>query len=274
MLATIMLFCATLVAAHGDSISNVAVGGDQDALPVEHFDTSNCPAEGECAAQQLHLLQRGQKVQRFETMKAAAKKKREGDKDDEKDDGADEEDTHVEMDKAERHSSCHSDLTPNAAIRGHNTWPYRSWIGSQPRTVEWCINKCCETPGCKSVDYFKNDQWCDLSNKHATDSGVGGLKRDYNNDPYDHYDLPDCVWEDWGDWACTEMTRASHHYSGQDVCNNAIRTRSQRINKAQSGVTCEQTESQDRGYTTNCHDTPCNPCLTAQWCSEHCEVCN
>jgi len=265
-----MLFCATLVAAHGDSISNVAVGGDQDALPVEHFDTSNCPAEGECAAQQLHLLQRGQKVQRFETMKAAAKEKREGDKDDEKDDSADEEDTHVEMDKAERDFSCHFDRTENAAIRGHNTWSYRSGT----RSVEWCINKCCATPGCKSVDYFKNEQWCDLSNKHATDV-VGGLKRDYHNHPYDHYDLPDCVWQDWEDWACCKF---SYPIGRPTTCWRQERTRSQQTNKApsvaaSSDVACGQTgrESKDESY--ECDEARCgvaSGCAQERCCCASC----
>jgi len=179
----VVLLCAGLVVAHGShGLVPDALGGVRDALPLEDIDTSNCLAEGTCTAQHLHLLQRGQEILRLDAMKAAAKKKRDGENDDEKE-GADEEDTNVEMDRTGEWI-CHADKTENAAISGHNWKKYRSGT----RSVEWCINECCKTPECKSVDYWKNEKWCDLSNKRASD--VGGLKTDYDNDPYDHYDLP------------------------------------------------------------------------------------
>merc|ERR1712224_650933 len=46
---------------------------------------------------------------------------------------------------------------------------------------------CCSTSWCVSFDYFKGTQECDLSNMRAED--VGGLKTDYDLDPYDHYSL-------------------------------------------------------------------------------------
>jgi len=38
---------------------------------------------------------------------------------------------------------------------------------------------------CKSFDYIKNSNECDLSSKNASD--VGGLKTNYGGNPYDHY---------------------------------------------------------------------------------------
>ena len=38
---------------------------------------------------------------------------------------------------------------------------------------------------CKSFDFHKTKNKCDLSNKNAQD--VGGLKKNYKDNPYDHY---------------------------------------------------------------------------------------
>jgi len=69
----------------------------------------------------------------------------------------------------------------NAAISGHNT---QSLTGV---TVEDCMERCCENDWCKSFDYTKGTSKCDLSNMSADE--VGGLKRDYSGNPYDHYEL-------------------------------------------------------------------------------------
>ncbi len=69
--------------------------------------------------------------------------------------------------------------TPNAAISGYNRKNLRNV------SVSDCISACNETSWCKSFDYYKSDRQCDLSDKNAAD--VGGLKRDYSGNPYDHY---------------------------------------------------------------------------------------
>ena len=49
------------------------------------------------------------------------------------------------------------------------------------------MRKCLETTEfiCRSFDYYKRLSVCDLS--AATAESVGGLKTDYELDPYDHY---------------------------------------------------------------------------------------
>jgi len=71
--------------------------------------------------------------------------------------------------------------TPNAAISGHNN---RQVAGS----VEDCKRACDSQTSfrCKSFDYYKRERKCDLSDKQASE--VGGLKRDYAGNPYDHYE--------------------------------------------------------------------------------------
>jgi hypothetical protein len=69
--------------------------------------------------------------------------------------------------------------TPNAAISGHNV---KQLSGV---SVSDCVAACNEQAWCKSFDYYKSDRKCDLSDKQAAD--VGGLKRDYSGNPYDHY---------------------------------------------------------------------------------------
>jgi len=70
-------------------------------------------------------------------------------------------------------------LTPNAAIDGHN----REHLAGQ--TVASCSSACSDRSWCKSFDWYKNENKCDLSDKSASD--VGGLKIDYSANPYDHY---------------------------------------------------------------------------------------
>lgn len=73
------------------------------------------------------------------------------------------------------------DKTPDAAIRYYNHKKF------QGVTVEQCMRECLrmETFTCRSFDYYKRLNVCDLS--AATAESVGGLKTDYELDPYDHY---------------------------------------------------------------------------------------
>jgi len=74
--------------------------------------------------------------------------------------------------------------TPDAAISGHNTETL------QAVTPADCATACTDASRaawCKSFDYHKTPQRCDLSDKRASD--VGGLKTDYAGNPYDHYAL-------------------------------------------------------------------------------------
>jgi len=69
--------------------------------------------------------------------------------------------------------------TLNAAISGHNR------LQLTDVTVDDCEVECCAQAWCKSFDYYKNEQICDLSDHTAQETG--GLKRDYRGNPYDHY---------------------------------------------------------------------------------------
>jgi len=71
-------------------------------------------------------------------------------------------------------------VTANAAISGHNNKKVSGGLDA-------CKNACDNERGfvCKSFDYDKRNGTCDLSDKSATD--VGGLKKDYAGNPYDHY---------------------------------------------------------------------------------------
>lgn len=74
--------------------------------------------------------------------------------------------------------------TVNAAISGYNR---EKLTGVSP---EACAAACLETSRagwCRSFDFYKGQQQCDLSDKRASD--VGGLKTDYAGHPYDHYAL-------------------------------------------------------------------------------------
>jgi len=70
-------------------------------------------------------------------------------------------------------------VTRNAAISGHN----REQHGG---SVAQCQALCQARSWCKSFDYYKHANKCDLSDKNAAD--VGGLKTNYNGNPYDHYE--------------------------------------------------------------------------------------
>ena len=52
--------------------------------------------------------------------------------------------------------------------------------------VEDCKLQCNKKDWCKSFDYYKNVNKCDLSDKNAAD--VGGLKSTYPGNPYDYYE--------------------------------------------------------------------------------------
>ncbi|MEC5385142.1 PAN domain-containing protein [Uliginosibacterium sp. H3] len=74
--------------------------------------------------------------------------------------------------------------TPDAAISGYNNELL------QAVTPADCAAACTassRSSWCKSFDYYKTQQKCDLSDKRASD--VGGLKTDYAGNPYDHYSL-------------------------------------------------------------------------------------
>jgi hypothetical protein len=74
--------------------------------------------------------------------------------------------------------------TPDAAISGYNV------ENLQAVTPADCAVACTDasrSSWCRSFDYFKTQQRCDLSDKRASD--VGGLKTNYPGNPYDHYSL-------------------------------------------------------------------------------------
>ena len=70
------------------------------------------------------------------------------------------------------------ELTENAAISGHNK-------EHMAGTVSACKVACLAKSWCKSFDYNKKSNECDLSDKNKDD--VGGLKTDYPGNPVDHY---------------------------------------------------------------------------------------
>lgn len=74
--------------------------------------------------------------------------------------------------------------TPNAAIPGHNT---ETLTG---QTIDSCKTACIGYSWCKSFDWNKNSNQCDLSNSDASD--VGGLRTNYAGNPYDHYHCDSC----------------------------------------------------------------------------------
>ena len=67
---------------------------------------------------------------------------------------------------------------PNAALSGHN---HKHLTG---KTVEQCKAECNAIDWCKSFDYYKGQNRCDLSRLQIN---VPGLKKNYRNNPYDHY---------------------------------------------------------------------------------------
>ncbi|MBM3114861.1 PAN domain-containing protein [Jeongeupia naejangsanensis] len=73
-------------------------------------------------------------------------------------------------------------FTANAAIAGYNT---ERLTGVSPAA---CASACLDgsrSNWCRSFDYNRTTQECDLSDKRARDTG--GLKTDYSGNPYDHY---------------------------------------------------------------------------------------
>jgi len=71
--------------------------------------------------------------------------------------------------------------TPNAAISGHNL---RHLVKVTP---EDCKRECRKLAWCKSFDYHKDSNECDLSDVTAVEAG--GLKTDYVGNPFDYYAL-------------------------------------------------------------------------------------
>jgi len=82
---------------------------------------------------------------------------------------------------SESSGSCLYTHTPNAAISGYNN------VHLSGVTVDQCKEACCENSSCKSFDYYKTHNLCDLSYHSAAD--VGGLKTNYDGNPFDHYEL-------------------------------------------------------------------------------------
>jgi hypothetical protein len=86
-------------------------------------------------------------------------------------------------------SDTYYKLTSNAAISGYNN-KHLSNV-----SIHECITACEAEIGftCKSFDYCKIEKACDLSDKNASE--VSGLKRDYTNNPFDHYSRPSSTYE-------------------------------------------------------------------------------
>lgn len=84
----------------------------------------------------------------------------------------------------DHYSRYYFNLTPNAAISGHNNKELKNISPSQCQTA--CVEETAFV--CKSFDYTKKYRTCDLSEKSASDV-TGGLKTNYPGNPYDHYAL-------------------------------------------------------------------------------------
>jgi hypothetical protein len=70
----------------------------------------------------------------------------------------------------------------NAAISGWNREHHANV------DVVDCENLCSHRPWCKSFDFYRSSNECDLSDANTDD--VGGLKTDYPGNPHDHYRNP------------------------------------------------------------------------------------
>ena len=66
----------------------------------------------------------------------------------------------------------------NAAISGHNTKQLTNV------SVQACKTACTSASWCKSFDYYKKENKCDLSKANYRTTG---LKSNYPGNPYDHY---------------------------------------------------------------------------------------
>jgi len=89
-----------------------------------------------------------------------------------------------ETECAKSSGSCSWQHIANAAISGFNDLHLSSV------TADQCKEACCANSQCKSFDYHKNTNKCDLSFSSAAEAG--GLKTDYSGNPYDHYELVRC----------------------------------------------------------------------------------
>ena len=72
--------------------------------------------------------------------------------------------------------------TADAAIAGYNN---EALTGVSPQDCAAACTGDARKSWCRSFDYYKSGQRCDLSDRRAND--VGGLKTDYPGNPYDHY---------------------------------------------------------------------------------------
>ncbi|XP_033114775.1 protein jagged-1-like [Anneissia japonica] len=120
----------------------------------------------------------------------------------------------------------HYNTYPNAAIAGHNI------IHLTDVSPEDCATRCNNEISftCRSFDYYKYTQKCDLSNKDK--DMVGGLKTNYDGNPYDHYErLIEC---------------SSNPCFNGGVCVNGINQYTCNCPSNYQGVNC-----QIRKYTSN-----------------------
>lgn len=79
-------------------------------------------------------------------------------------------------------------LTPNAAIQG---FKMQHQTGVSPAQCAATCGDAAHIGWCRSFDYNRASQQCDLSDKRASD--VGGLKPDYPGNPSDHYSLSQAI---------------------------------------------------------------------------------
>lgn len=89
--------------------------------------------------------------------------------------------THVGNDNTDPYLIESFTIHENQAIVGFNTLHLENHTRAQ--CMEACLNE--SRFVCKSFDYFKGRNICDLSDMSMKDTG--GLKSNYENDPYDHY---------------------------------------------------------------------------------------
>lgn len=87
---------------------------------------------------------------------------------------------------------------PNAAIKGHNV------THLSKASVSQCKEACNKNSWCKSFDYYKGKKGCDLSDKSERDVA---LKKNYKNDPYDHYERSTNVMTSGGQIPDSEIKR-------------------------------------------------------------------
>lgn len=132
--------------------------------------------------------------------------------------------------------------TRNAAIEGHDTKQLFD------RNVEQCLLACTNETEfvCKSVDYYKGRNICDLSDTRATD--VGGLRDDYAGNPYDHYERVMTGLSSQPDLSRTVADMICENGSirgGTCRCS----ARQERVRNAKNDYSCKQSNSADAETT-------------------------